>query len=219
MNNQPFASDRDTAKLLQIAFILSIITIVYNTAEGIVSTIFGYQDETIALFGFGVDSFVEVLSGIGILHMVWRMKRSPVNERDRFERKALYVTGISFFILVAGLVVGSALDVIYQVRPSTTVPGAIISAVSIMTMWALYSYKMKVGRKLQSEPIIADAYCTKTCFYLSLILLASSVMYELLRINYIDIMGGLGIAWFAYREGREAIEKARAGSFSCDEDD
>jgi divalent metal cation (Fe/Co/Zn/Cd) transporter len=209
------ATDDQAARLLKTAFILSIITVVYNIAEGLVSTIFGYADDTIALFGFGVDSFVEVVSGLGIGHMVWRMRRSPVTERDRFERQALRVTGASFYILAVGLVIGSVLNAWYRVNPDTTLPGIIISAVSIATMWLLYSYKMKVGRALGSDPIIADANCTKTCFYLSFILLASSVLYELLRISYIDIIGGLGIAWFAWREGRESMEKARCGSLSC----
>jgi divalent metal cation (Fe/Co/Zn/Cd) transporter len=208
-------NDSKAERYLKIAFILSIITIAYNIVEGIVSVIFGYADKTIALFGFGVDSFVEVISGIGIGHMVWRMRRSPVAERDRFEKQALYVTGVSFFILAIGLVVGSVLNIINNVGPDTTIPGAIISAISIITMRGLYSYKMKIGKKLDSDPIIADANCTKTCLYLSFILLASSILYDFSRIRYIDIVGGLGIAWFAFREGKESIEKARSNSLSC----
>lgn len=204
-----------TEGLLKTAFILSIITIAYNIVEGLASTAFGYADETLALFGFGVDSFVEVISGLGIGHMVWRMRRSPVNERDRFERQALYVTGIGFFLLAAGLVIGSVFNIIYGITPYTTIPGIIISALSIITMRVLYSYKVKTGKALDSAPIIADANCTKTCFYLSFILLVSSICYELFRINYIDIIGSLGIAWFAFREGKESIEKARSDSLSC----
>jgi len=203
------------AKLLKTAFILSIITIVYNVGEGLFSTLFGYADDTLALFGFGVDSFVEVISGIGIGHMVWRMRRHPVSERDRFERRALYITGGSFFLLAAGLVIGSVLAIISGARPDTTMAGIVISAVSIITMWFLYSYKLKTGRALDSAPIIADANCTKTCFYLSFILLGSSVLYELFGISYFDVAGSLGIAWFAFREGRESIEKARSNSLSC----
>ena len=213
-NNKPDRTAAETKSLLKTALVLSIITVVYNIAEGAISTVFGYQDDTIALFGFGVDSFVEVVSGAGILHMVWRMRRRPVSERDRFERQALYITGVIFFILAAGLVAGSVINIIQQVKPSTTLPGAVISAVSIITMRVLYSFKMKVGRTLGSDPIIADANCTKTCFYLSFILLASSVLYELLRISYIDAAGGLGIALFAFREGKESFEKAGRNSLS-----
>ncbi|MCP4136989.1 MAG: cation transporter [bacterium] len=205
-----------TKKLLHTAFILSLITIGYNIIEGLVSTFFGASDDTIALLGFGIDSFVEVVSGIGIAHMVWRMKRNPISETDRFERQALYITGFSFYVLTAGLVAGSVLNIIYKTKPETTVVGIVIAAISICTMWFLYQFKLKTGRALNSEPIIADANCTKTCFYLSFILLGSSILYEIFKINYIDIVGGLGIAFFAFSEGRESIEKARSGSLSCD---
>ncbi|MBP7734346.1 MAG: hypothetical protein KA369_00100 [Spirochaetes bacterium] len=209
------AYDPQTSRLLRTALILSVITVVYNIGEGLVSTIFGYADDTLALFGFGVDSFVEVISGLGIGHMVWRMGRNPVTERDRFERRALYITGGSFYLLAAGLVVGSALNIIYGMRPATTFVGIIISSLSIATMWVLYSFKLKTGKKLNSAPIIADANCTKTCFYLSFILLGASVLYELFHIGYIDIIGSLGIAWFAFREGKESFEKAWNNSLSC----
>ena len=61
-------------KLINTALWLAIVTVVYNVIEGAVSVYFGLEDETIALLGFGVDSFVEVISGLGILHMIIRMR-------------------------------------------------------------------------------------------------------------------------------------------------
>jgi hypothetical protein len=202
-------------KYLNIAFFLSLVTVFYNIAEGLVSTVFGAGDETIALFGFGVDSFVEVISGIGVAHMIWRMKREDVSMTDRFERNALYVTGTAFYLLAAGLVIGGVAGIYLGSYPKTTIAGVIISIISIATMWALYRYKVKYGRLLDSDAIVADANCTKTCFYLSFILLASSVIFEVFKIGYIDAAGGAGIAWYAFREGREAFEKARERKVGC----
>jgi len=202
-------------KLLNRAFILSLITIGYNVVEGLVSVYFGYTDDTLALLGFGVDSFVEVISGLGIAHMIVRMKRAPVMQRDSFERTALRITGVSFYLLTAGLLAGAALTVVQGSAPETTIVGVIISSLSILTMYGLMKAKLKVGHALQSDAIIADANCTKTCFYLSLILLASSGLYELFGIAWFDVLGSLGIAWFAFREGREAFEKVRSNSLAC----
>lgn len=202
-------------KLVNRALILSIFTVVYNILEGIFSIYFGVKDETISLAGFGVDSFVEVLSGIGVGHMVWRMKKSPVMARDTFEKRALYITGTGFFILTAGIAAGSVLNIVYAVKPATTIPGVIISAISIASMYFLYRFKLKTGKALNSDAIISDANCTKTCFQLSFVLLASSLLYEFFKIGYIDILGGIGIAYFAFKEGLEAIEKARTGNLSC----
>ena len=75
-------------------------------------------------------------------------------------------------------------------------------------MYLLIRFKLRAGRKLNSPAIIADANCTKTCFYLSGVLLLSSGLYELFRIHYIDIAGALIIAFFAFKEGKEAFEKS-----------
>ena len=202
-------------KLLKKALILSVITIVYNIVEGLVSVFFGAKDETLALLGFGIDSFVEVISGIGVLHMILRMKYSKVTSRDKFERTALLINGSAFYILTAGLIAGSVLNIIYIVKPSTTFAGVIISVISIGTMYYLMKEKLNVGRELNSDAIIADANCTKTCFYLSFILLASSGLYEIFRIGYFDILGSLGIAYYAFKEGRESFEKAKSGNLAC----
>ena len=201
--------------LVSFALLLSVITILYNIAEGLISIFFGLNDETLALFGFGLDSFVEVISGIGILHMIIRMKRNPISERDRFERTALKITGLSFYLLCAGLILASVLLIINDVKPDTTIIGIVISLISILTMYALLHYKLKVGRALNSDAIIADANCTKTCFYLSFILLASSLSYEVFKIGYLDIAGSLGIAYFAFKEGKESIEKSNSAKLSC----
>lgn len=197
------------------AYLLSIITICYNLAEGVLSTSFGAADETLALFGFGVDSFVEVLSGIGIAHMILRMKQHPVHMRDGFEVRALKITGVAFYILTAGLCIGAVMSMVYRSVPQTTVAGIVIAAISILTMYFLYRSKLKVGKELESAPIISDAHCTRTCFYLSFILLGSSLTYEFFRIPFVDALGSLGIAWYAYREGKEAFEKAALKKLGC----
>ena len=86
-------------KLYKYAWYLSLFTIFYNIIEGLISMIFGYQDETLALFGFGVDSFIEVISGIGIAIMILRIRQNPTSEKSEFEKTALKITGISFYIL------------------------------------------------------------------------------------------------------------------------
>ena len=201
--------------LIRTAFALSFVTIFYNIAEGIISVYFGVSDDALALLGFGVDSFVEVISGIGIAHMILRMKYSKVETRDTFEKTALRVTGTAFYLLTAGLIIGAVLNIINEVKPESTLPGIIIAGISILTMYWLMTSKMKVGKALNSDAIIADANCTKTCFYLSFILLAASGLYEVFNIAYFDILGSLGIAYFAFKEGREAFEKAKSGNLLC----
>lgn len=198
----------------QIAFLLSLFTILANLVEGAFSTILGQQDGTLALFGFGLDSFIEVISAIGISTMILRIAREPESPRSKFEVTALKVTGVSFYLLTAGLVLTALLNLMKNAKPDSAVSGLIISLISLSVMVFLYRAKLRVGRKLNSDPIIADANCTKACIYMSLVLLGSSFIYTLTGLAFIDTLGAIGIAWFSFGEGREAFEKA-SGRETC----
>ena len=100
-------------------------------------------------------------------------------------------------------------------KPETSLPGVIISLVSIAVMWALVAAKRRVGRRLDSAPILADANCTLVCIYMSLVLLAASLVYQLTGFGFIDSLGAIGLIYFSVREGREAFEKARSLSDAC----
>jgi divalent metal cation (Fe/Co/Zn/Cd) transporter len=197
---------------------LAVFTILYNLAEGLISIFFGISDETLTLFGFGVDSFIEVMSGVGILAMVLRIRQNPDTDRSTFERTALRVTGTSFYLLVAGLAVSAIINIVIGHKPETTLPGLIISVISIAVMWALVAGKRKVGRELDSSPILADANCTLVCVYMSLVLLASSLIYELTGFGFVDSLGAIGLIYFSYNEGKEAFEKAAGLEDCCDDD-
>lgn len=205
-------------KLMQYkrASLLAKITIFYNLIEGLVSVFFGVSDETLSLFGFGIDSFVEVLSGIGIWNMVRRMRDNPKADPGPFEKKALQITGTAFYILAVGLVITAGVNLYQGHRPETTFWGIVIAAISIFTMWALIYFKVKVGRQLNSDAILEDANCTKACLYLSFTLLLASLGFELTGIGGIDSTGAIIIAIFSFREGRESFKKAHGESCHCD---
>lgn len=202
----------------KIAFFLSLFTILANLVEGTFSTILGQRDGTLALFGFGLDSFIEVISAIGITVMILRIAREPDSSLSQFEISALRITGISFYLLTAGLVVTAVMNLVTGAKPDTAVSGLIISLISLSVMIFLYRAKMNVGRRLNSDPIIADANCTKTCIYMSLVLLGSSLIYTLTGFGFIDTIGAVGLAWFSFTEGREAFEKASKRMYAacCD---
>lgn len=119
-------------KYWQYALWLALFTIFYNFAEGLISTFFGAQDETLTLFGFGVDSFIEVMSGLGILAMVIRILKNPNTSRSQFEQTALRITGTSFYLLAIGLGVTGIYNLFTVHKPTTTLPGLIISLISIV---------------------------------------------------------------------------------------
>jgi divalent metal cation (Fe/Co/Zn/Cd) transporter len=195
---------------------LALFTIFYNFAEGLISIFFGFSNEALTLFGFGVDSFIEVMSGIGILAMVLRIRQYPETPRSQFERSALRVTGTSFYVLAVGLGTTAIYNVFTAHKPETTFPGLVISFVSIAVMWLLVLGKRKVGHRLDSAPILADANCTMVCIYMSLVLLAASLIYELTSFGFVDSIGALGLIYFSYSEGKESFEKAAGMGDGCE---
>ena len=202
-------------KLYNTAFQLSLFTILYNIIEGIISMLVGIEDETLSLFGFGADSFIEVISGIGIAAMIIRIRRNPQSPKSKFEINALRITGTSFFLLSAGLLAGIVFNIVNRNKPETTIWGVVISLVSITVMIWLMLTKRNVGRKLKSDAIIADANCTKVCVYMSLVLLISSLIYEFTGFAYADAIGAAGLVYFSISEGKEAFEKARGKGCEC----
>jgi len=74
---------------------------------------------------------------------------------------------------------------------------------------------MNTGKKLKSDSLISDANCTKTCIYLSIVLLVASILFEVFKIGYVDSIGAPGIAYYAFKEGKEAFEKASGKSREC----
>lgn len=210
-------TESTTTRYWSYALWLALFTIFYNLAEGLISILFGINNETLTLFGFGVDSFIEVMSGIGIFAMVLRIRQNPETPRSRFERTALRVTGTSFYLLAIGLGATALYNLFTAHKPETTLPGLIISVVSIAVMWLLVFGKRKVGKALNSSPILADANCTMVCIYMSIVLLASSLIYELTGFGFVDSIGAFGLIYFSFNEGKESFEKAAGLEDCCDE--
>ena len=211
----PGPSPAKRERLFARARLLALLTIGYNCVEGGVSMLLGAADETLALFGFGVDSFIEVISAVGVWHMLRRIRRHGDELRDRFEQRALRITGAAFFLLAAGLVATALLSLASGHRPDTTFWGIIVALLSIACMWLLIHHKTRVGTALNSPAILADTACSKACVYLSVVLLLASAGFELTGIGSLDALGALLIAWLSWQEGREAFVKAEGLTCGC----
>jgi len=148
-------------------------------------------------------------------HLVRRIRANGGEARDEFEQRALKITGAAFYLLTAGLLLTAGMNLYQQHRPETTFWGIVISLISISFMWFLLHHKKKVGTALNSPAILADAACSRACLYLSLVLMISSAGYSLTGIASLDAIGALLIAWLAFKEGREAFDKAKGLSCSC----
>jgi divalent metal cation (Fe/Co/Zn/Cd) transporter len=131
------------------------------------------------------------------------------------KKTALKITGLAFYLLSLGLLAGIIINIHTHHKPVSTFWGIIVSIASIIVMLWLTISKLRIGRKLNSDPIIADANCSKVCLYMSLVLLVTSLVYEITDFVYADVIGAVGLIYFSFTEGKEAFEKSSSKNNKC----
>jgi len=196
----------ENLKLNRKALLLSYITVGYNVLEGVVSIIAGSLAGSIALVGFGLDSFVESLSG-GV--MIWRFrKQGKMSEEEEVhaESKAIKLVAFTFFILAAYILYESISKLVSREAPDPSLFGIIIAIVSLITMPILFYHKYKTGQALNSRSLIADSKETLACLFLSFALLIGLGVNYLFGFWQADPIIGLIIVLFLLREGYEIFE-------------
>ncbi|MBI5239040.1 MAG: heavy metal transporter [Elusimicrobia bacterium] len=203
------------ADLVARAVRLSWFTVAYNIVEGLVSVGFGVKGESVALAGFGADSFIEVASALAVL---WRFRgEAGLAARPDLEaeRRATRAIGRLFLALAAGTAAASALKLWRQEGPDTTLPGAIIALASLSFMFWLWSAKKAVARGLDSSTVEKDADCSLACIKLSAVLLAGSLLCGLVpALWWADSAAALALAFLIGSEGLETMRAAGRPDFS-----
>jgi divalent metal cation (Fe/Co/Zn/Cd) transporter len=191
--------------LYKRALLLSYFTVGYNLLEGMISVFAGLLSGSIALFGFGLDSFVESLSGT---IMIWRFRKQDnlsSEEELRVERRATRLVGSTFFIFAAYVVFESSRKLLARDVPDPSLIGIAIALLSIIVMPFLYHYKYQVGRALNLRSLIADSKQTLACLFLSFALLLGLGLNYFFGFWQADPAAGLIIALFLIREGFETL--------------
>ncbi|ROP37285.1 cation diffusion facilitator family transporter [Saccharothrix texasensis] len=190
------------------------VTIGYNVAEGIIAITAGLIAGSVALVGFGFDSWIEVAAATVVLvRLRAEIRGGEVDEAK--ERRALRFVAVTFFVLAAYVLFEGIRDLIEGAEPNTSVVGIVLTGVSIVIMPWLASVKRKAGEAMNSRLVIADAAETKLCAWLSVSTFVGLLAYALVGWTWIDPVAGFVIAAFAIKEGREAWE----GELVCDDDD
>lgn len=191
--------------LYKRALNLSYFTVGYNILEGIISVIAGAYAGSIALVGFGLDSFVESLSGI---IMIWRFtKHGIVSEQEevKVEHKALKLVGYTFFILAGYILYESVTKLYYKEIPDVSLIGITIAIVSIIIMPILYIKKVHVGKAISSKSLLSDSKETLACAFLSVALLLGLGLNYLWGLWQADPIVGIIVALYLAKEGREIV--------------
>lgn len=192
----PSAAER--AALGRRAQLLAGASAVYNVLEVVVAITAGLVAGSVALMGFGLDSVVEVSSGLVI----------PCQFRHRMpetrEQQALRMMAVAFFGLAAYVTVESVRSLVGGERPVPSPVGIGLAIASLVIMPLLSWAQRRTGRALASVAVVADSTQTLLCTYLSAVLLVGIGPRRHARLELADPLAGLVIAAVAAREPLEA---------------
>ena len=191
-------SAAERARLGRRARLLAGASVAYNVVEAVVALGAGLVAGSVALVGFGLDSTVEVSSGLIVL---WQF-RHPLPEAR--EQRALRLMAVSFFALAAYVGVESVRGLLGDGRPDPSPVGIGLAVASLLVMPFLSVAQRRTGRALGSQAVVADSTQTLLCTYLSAVLLVGLLLNAMLGWSWADPLAGLVIAAVAVKEGREA---------------
>ena len=196
-------------RLHKKALLLSYFTVGYNVLEGIASIFAGLFAGSIALVGFGSDSFVESLSGCV---MIWRFRKHgkiTEEEEEKVELKATRLIAYTFFILGFYVLYESAKKLCFHEIPSPSLLGIIIAIVSIIVMPVLFYMKYQTGKSVNSKSLVADSKQTLACTFMSVALLIGLGLNYLYGLWWADPVVGLIIVVFLIKEGYTTFKEGK----------
>jgi divalent metal cation (Fe/Co/Zn/Cd) transporter len=188
----------DAHRLGRRAQLLAGASVTYNIVEAVIAITAGLVAGSVALVGFGLDSVVEVSSGLIIL---WQFRHRMPETR---ERQALRLMAFSFWALAAYVSFESLRALVTGHDPESSPVGIGLASASLMVMPFLSWAQRRTGRQLGSAAVVADSTQTLLCTYLSAVLLVGLLLNTTLGWSWADPIAGLVIAATAAREGVQA---------------
>lgn len=185
---------------------LEYLTVGWNLVEGVIAVAAAVLAGSVALLGFGIDSFVESAAG-GI--MIWRLlserrHRLSGAQLERIEHRARKLVAGSLFLLAAYVAVEAVRTLWLEDRPEFSAVGVALTGVSLAVMWWLAGAKRRAARELGSRAMEADAFQTTACWWLSLAALVGIGLNGVFGWWWADPLAAFVISGLVVKEGLEA---------------
>ena len=190
-------------RLLRRAVRLEWLTVGWNTVEGAIAVLAAVAAGSVALLGFGIDSFVEAVSGAVILWRIGAERRARDAQRtNRVEGIARRGVALSLWLLALYVAADATVALVNGERPSASVVGVALLVVSVAVMKWLANAKRAMALALHSHAMEADAAQTDFCWRLSVVALLGLAANGLLDWWWADPVAALGLSGLIAAEGR-----------------
>ena len=183
---------------------LEYFTVAYNSAEGLVSIVAGFMAGSVSLIGFGLDSLIEVTSGMALL---WRLHHDlNPSRREEVEQTTLRIVGACFIALALYILYDAGKTLIVHEAPARSIPGIIVAALSVVVMPLLARGKRQVAAEIGSRAMMADSRQSNFCTYLSAILLGGLLLNMAFGWWWADPVAALVMVPIIAKEGMESLK-------------
>lgn len=205
-------------RVVRRALRLEYLTVGWNIVEGVIAVSAALAAGSVALLGFGIDSFVECASGAVL---IWRLKaeRAGMDAEavEQLDRRAHKLVALTLFLLAAYVAIDASKTLWLREKPEPSVVGLALTAVSLLVMMWLARAKRRAAKALQSRALEADAFQTTACWWLSLITFGGIGLNAAFGWWWADPVAAIGMTYFLVSEGREAW-KGEDSCHSCNSD-
>ena len=182
---------------------LQAFTILWMTIEVGVALFAAGTARSPALFAFGSDSVVELLSALTVL-LPWMT--------NSISRQAAARASGLLLILLAFIVAGTAvLSLTLGLSPVPSRAGIAITAAALIVMPVLAMLKRQEAARTGNVALSADAVQSATCAWIALFALLGLAANALFRIVWLDSVAALAIVPLLIREGRSALKGQACG--------
>lgn len=205
------ANSSDKLKsMIRTGYKVTIVGVFWNIILVIIKLYAGFIGRSQALIADGVHSLSDLFSDlIVMLGLKWGRKEEDSDHpfgHGRIETLSGMIIGITLLLVGVGIVYDS-INRLYEHEKSTPTLFAIgVAAVSIIIKEALYWYTLKVGRKMKSSVIIANAWHHRSDA-LSSVAVLIGVAGAYLHPDWVlaDVLAALFVTFFIVKVGWQMI--------------
>lgn len=199
MSDGSAVADPDApGRLRRLALRLEYTTIAWNIVEGVAALLAGLTAGSVSLIAFGLDSSVEVFASVVV---VWELRGAD----RRGEHRAVRAIGAAY-LLVAVYVFLDAADALRTAhRPEASPLGMVLLAATVAVMFGLGVAKLRIGRRLDSQTVMADGRFSLVDGSLAGAVLIGLVLMAFFGWWWADALLAIGISVLALREARTAL--------------
>lgn len=180
--------------------ILQSITLVWMLTECGLSLLAAVRAHSPAMFAFGLDSLIELLSAV----LVLVAPRLPERVVDRLAGVFLYLLAVA----VAGISVASLTG---HLATESSLLGLAITAAALLVMPLLAYGKRRLAQRNANHALAADAVQSATCAWLALVSLLGLAARAFWQIAWADALAALVAIPILWLEARRAMRGEGCG--------